>query len=125
MEAHWRKMVVKKEAVHIQETKQDAEDQWVKWHLCVCCEALQTGKTEAEVMDTAFKKPMEHKKIRVQHYQECLEKKHRSGRPRPASGGERQILGQPKPGARRRSCSVRTLRRCFPRAKHLPWWQRM
>ena len=66
---------MKKEALHIQETKQDAEDQWVKWHLCVCCEALQTGKTEAEVMDTAFKKPMEHKKIRVQRYQECLEKK--------------------------------------------------
>ena len=69
IEAHWREMVMKKEALHIQETKQDAEDQWVKWHLCVCCEAVQTGKTEAEVIDTAFGKPLEHKRIRVQGYQ--------------------------------------------------------
>ena len=61
LQAHWRQMVMKQEAVHIQETKQDAEDQWVKWHLCVWCEVLQTGQTEAEVMETAFKKPMEHK----------------------------------------------------------------
>ena len=91
-------MIMKQEAVHIQETKQDADDEWVKWHLCPRCEALETGQTEAEVMEATFKKPMEHKKIRVQRYQECLEKKRRSGRPRPASGGERQILGQPKQG---------------------------
>ena len=74
MEAHWRKMVMKQEAVHIQETKQDADDEWVKWHLCPRCEALETGQTEAEVMEATFKKQMEHKKNRVQRYHECLEK---------------------------------------------------
>ena len=81
MEAHWRKMVMKQEAVHRQETKQDADDEWVKWHLCpserhLClrCEALETGQTEAEVMEATFKKQMEHKKNRVQRYHECLEK---------------------------------------------------
>ena len=74
MEAHWRKMVMKQEAVHIQETKQDADDHWGKWHLCPRCEALETGQTEAEVMEATFKKPMEHKKIRVQRYKEAVEK---------------------------------------------------
>ena len=74
IEAHWREMVMKKEALHIQETKQDAEDQCVKWHLCLRCEALQTGQTEAEVIEATFKKPKEHKLHRVQHYQEMLKK---------------------------------------------------
>ena len=67
-------MVIKQEAVHIQETKQDPDDEWVKWHLCPRCEALETGQTEADVMEANFKKPMEHKKIRVQRYQEALKK---------------------------------------------------
>ena len=64
MEAHWRKMV----------RKQDADNKSVKWHLCPTCEALETGHTEAEVMEATFKKPMEHKKHRVQPYQEVLAK---------------------------------------------------
>ena len=67
-------MVRHEEAVHIQETKQDAEDKWVKWHLCPKCEALETGQTEANVMEANFKKPMEHRKIRVQRYQEAQKK---------------------------------------------------
>ena len=67
-------MVSHKEAVHIQETKDDPEDEWVQWHLCPKCEALETGQTEAEVMEATFKKQMEHKKNRVQRYHECLEK---------------------------------------------------
>ena len=66
---------------HIQETKQEADIEWVKWHLCpserhLCprFEALETGQTEAEVMEATFKKQMEHKKNRVQRYHECLEK---------------------------------------------------
>ena len=74
MAAHWRNMIRKQEAVDIQETKQDAEDEWVKWHLCPRCEALETGQTEADVMEANFKKPMEHRKIRVQRYQEALKK---------------------------------------------------
>ena len=74
MEAHWRNMVMKQEAVHIQETKEDADDHWEKWHLCPKCEAVETGQTEAEVMETTFKKPTEHKKNRVQHYKEVIEK---------------------------------------------------
>ena len=31
--AYWRNMVMKRAAVHVQETKQDADNQWVKWHL--------------------------------------------------------------------------------------------
>ena len=74
MEAHWRQMVMKQEAVHIQETKQDADDRWVKWHLCPSCEAEETGQTEAQVMEANFKKPMERKKIRVRRFQEVREK---------------------------------------------------
>ena len=74
-EAHWRNMVMKQAAVHIQETKEDADDHWGKWHLCPKCEAVETGQTEAEVMETTFKKPTEHKKNRVQHYKEVIEKK--------------------------------------------------
>ena len=62
-------------AVHIQQTKDDAKDEWVQWHLCPKCEALETGQTEAEVMETTFKKPTEHQKIRVQRYKEVVEKK--------------------------------------------------
>ena len=58
---------------HIQETKQEADIEWVKLHLCpserhLCprFEALETGQTEAEVMEATFKKQMEHKKNRVQ-----------------------------------------------------------
>ena len=58
-------MVVKWEAVHIQETKQDPEDEWMKCHLCPRCEALETDQSEADVIEATFKKPMEHKKIRV------------------------------------------------------------
>ena len=67
-------MVLHREAVHIQQTKDDAKDEWVQWHLCPKCEALETGQTEAEVMEATFKKPIEHKKIRVQRYQDMLEK---------------------------------------------------
>ena len=111
MEAHWRTMVMKQEAMHIQATKQDADIE-VKWHLCPRCEGLETGQTEAQVMEATFKKPMEHKKNRVQRYHQVLEKISQSGRPRTASAT--------CSGAGRRSCSVRTLRRCFPSAKHLP-----
>ena len=68
MEAHWRTMVLK------QRSKQDLDDEWVKWRLCLKCEALETGQTEADVMEATFKKPMEHKKIRVQRYQEAQKK---------------------------------------------------
>ena len=68
MEAHWRQMVMKQEAVHIQETKQDADDRWVKWHLCPSCEAEETGQTEAQVTEANFKKPMERKKLRVERF---------------------------------------------------------
>ena len=37
-------------------------------------EALETGQTEAEVMEATFKKQMEHKKNRVERYQEVPEK---------------------------------------------------
>ena len=47
----------------------------VKWHLCPGCEAQETGKTEAEVMEKKFKKPMEHKQKRVMQYQEWLARK--------------------------------------------------
>ena len=84
-------MIMKQEAVHIQETKQDADDEWVKlhkrrskradmrpqkadWHLCPSCEAQETGQTEAEVMEATFKKQMEHKKNRVERYHEVPEK---------------------------------------------------
>ena len=50
-------MVMKQEVVHIQETKQDADNKWVKWHLCPRCEALQTGQTEGDEMEANFKKP--------------------------------------------------------------------
>ena len=50
---------------HIQETQQEADIQWVKLHLCpserhLCprFEALETGQTEAEVMEATFKKQM-------------------------------------------------------------------
>ena len=67
-------MVLHREAVHIQQTKDDAKDEWVQWHLCPKCEALETGQTEAKVMEDNFKKPMERKKLRVQRYQEVLKK---------------------------------------------------
>ena len=53
----------------------DSEDHWEKWHLCPKCEAVETGQTEADVMETTFKKPTEHKKNRVQHFKEVIEKK--------------------------------------------------
>ena len=73
-EAHWRKMVRKQEAVHIQETKDDAPDKWVEWHVCPSCEAMATGQTEDQVMEANFSKPIEHKKIRVQRLKEVLKK---------------------------------------------------
>ena len=80
-------MVMKKEAKHI-----DADNQWVKslhtsdkeglessqslkWHVCVCCEAKQTGKTQDQVMDSTFKKQKEHKLNRVARYKENLLKR--------------------------------------------------
>ena len=82
-EAHWRNMVM-----HIQETKPGVKQSklpvkpklfstrdLVKWHLCPGCEAQETGKTEAEVMEKKFKKPMEHKQKRVMQYQEWLARK--------------------------------------------------
>ena len=80
-------MVMKKEAKHI-----DADNQWVKslrtsdkeglessqslkWHVCVCCEAKQTGKTRDQVMDSTFKKQKEHKLNRVARYKENLLKR--------------------------------------------------
>ena len=73
-------MVMKEEAKQIQETNflcaSDKErlesSQSLKWHLCVCCEPQQTGKTKAEVMDSTFKKQTEHKLNRVRRYQEFL-----------------------------------------------------
>ena len=87
MEAHWRKMVLKQEAVHIQETKQDADDRWVKWHLCPSCEAEETGQTEAQVMEANFKKPMERKKLRVERYKEAVKKNSQEW---PAMGSRRE-----------------------------------
>ena len=67
-------MVEHREAVHIQQTKDDAKDEWVQWHLCPKCEALETGQTEAKVMEDNFERPIEHKKLRVQRYQEALKR---------------------------------------------------
>ena len=75
-------MVMKKEAKRV-----NADDQWVKslhtsdkeglessqslkWHVCVSCEAKQTGKTRDQVMDSDFKKQTEHKLNRVAKYKE-------------------------------------------------------
>ena len=80
-------MVMKKEAKRV-----NADDQWVKslhtsdkeglessqslkWHVCVCCEAKQTGKTRDQVMDSTFKKQTEHKLNRVARYKEHLLKR--------------------------------------------------
>ena len=41
------------------------EAEWMKCHLCPRCEALETDQSEADVIEATFKKPMEHKKIRV------------------------------------------------------------
>ena len=82
-------MVMKKEAKQIQEMNQDADTQCVKslctsdkkrfessqsvkWHLCVSCEAEQTGRTQDQVMDSTFKKQKEHKLNRVKRYKEML-----------------------------------------------------
>ena len=46
------------------------EAEWMKCHLCPRCEALETDQSEADVIEATFKKPMEHKKIRVQRYQD-------------------------------------------------------
>ena len=75
-------MVMKKEAKRV-----NADNQWVKslhtsdkeglessqslkWHVCVSCEAKQTGKTRDQVMDSTFKKQTEHKLNRVARYKE-------------------------------------------------------
>ena len=80
-------MVMKKEAKRV-----NADDQWVKslhtsdkeglessqslkWHVCVSCEAKQTGKTRDQVMDSDFKKQTEHKLNRVARYKEHLLKR--------------------------------------------------
>ena len=81
-EAHWRNMVL----------KQDADDKWVKWHLCPRCEALETGQTEAEVMEATFKKPMEHKTIRVQRYKEVLKKKSQEWEALTSRGEKKEFL---------------------------------
>ena len=82
-------MAMKKEAKQIQEMNQDADTQCVKslctsdkkrlessqsvkWHLCVSCEAEQTGRTQDQVMDSTFKKQKEHKLNRVKRYKEML-----------------------------------------------------
>ena len=73
-------MVMKEEAKQIQETNflcaSDKErlesSQSLKWHLCVCCEAQQTGRTQDQVMDSTFKKQKEHKLNRVKRYKEML-----------------------------------------------------
>ena len=41
-------MILKREALHIQQTKHDADDVWWQWHLCYWCEAWETGRPEAE-----------------------------------------------------------------------------
>ena len=76
-------MVMKEEAKQIQETNflcaSDKErlesSQSLKWHLCVCCEAEQTGRTQDQVMDSTFKKQKEHKLNRVKRYKEFLLKR--------------------------------------------------
>ena len=65
MVAHWRDMVMKQEAVH-------PDSKGVKWHLCGKCEALETGQTEAQVMEATIKKQTEHHKHRVQRYHALL-----------------------------------------------------
>ena len=74
-ESHWRQMVMKAQALHIQEMEYDAEDQWVRWHVCVRCEAWMTGQSEAAVKAWAFRRPIEHKRLRAQRYLE-VKKKH-------------------------------------------------
>ena len=73
--SHWRQMVKKEEALHVQEMEWDAEDQWAQWHVCVSCEAWRTGQPEAAVRDSVFKRPIEHKKLRAERYHE-VRKKH-------------------------------------------------
>ena len=76
-------MVMKKEAKQIQETNflcaSDKErlesSQSLKWHLCVCCEAQQTGRTQDQVVDSTFKKQKEHKLNRVKRHKEFLLKR--------------------------------------------------
>ena len=85
-------MVKKQEPVHIQETKQDADDRWVKWHLCPSCEAEETGQTEAQVMEANFKKPMERKKIRVERYKEAVKKNSQEWLAMGSRGEKRQFL---------------------------------
>ena len=97
-------MVLHREAVHIQQTKDDAKDEWVQWHLCPKCEALETGQTEAKVMEDNFERPIEHKKLRVQRYQEALKK----------NTQEWQALGS----TRKRKVFVRSrLKELFPKSK--------
>ena len=85
-------MIMKKEAKQIQEMNQDADTQCVKslctsdkkrlessqsvkWHLCVSCEAEQTGRTQDQVMDSTFKKQKEHKLNRVKQHKAFLLKR--------------------------------------------------
>ena len=74
-------MVMKEEAKQIQETNflcaSDKErlESSLKWHLCVCCEAQQTGRTQDQVMDSTFKKQKEHKLNRVKQHKEFLLKR--------------------------------------------------
>ena len=72
---HWRQMVMKERALHIQGMEYDAEDQWERWHVCVRCEAWMTGQSEAAVKASAFRRPIEHKRLRAQRYLE-VKKKH-------------------------------------------------
>ena len=65
-------MIRKCEALHIQETKHDADDVWWQWHLCYWCEAWETGRPEAEVLNTALRKPIERKLLRAKRYTEVL-----------------------------------------------------
>ena len=90
-EAHWRQMIRKQEWVHIQETKDDAPDKWVEWHVCPSCEALATGQTEAQVMEANFQKPIEHKKVRVQRFKE-VRKKYRQQYEALGSLGQKRIF---------------------------------
>ena len=64
----------------------------VKWHLCPGCEALETGQTEAKVMEANFKKPMEHKKLRVERFQEVLKKNSQEWKARRRTRGKKKFV---------------------------------
>ena len=67
------------------------EAEGMKCHLCPRCEALETDQSEADVIEATFKKPMEHKKIRVQRNKEAVEKQEHEEKLTGAGGHGQQV----------------------------------